>query len=349
MKEKLKSFFESFKSLEKPRKRLLIVVCIIIVLLIIITIISSIIFGKTVGSAGNVAGNLRNTGFAVKKGNKTYLSSTEITDDSAGEKGLYEVTNENTSKIIDKSEHIKSINLYKDYLYYLSINPTSSGTVIRKVVKIKPNGDKKQILVDNIETTTMGKDTLNVSDGWIYFLNSDGKIERIKTNGEKRQPVSDEIVKYFQISGKYIYYTTNDDEFKKMKKNGSGIEKIGNGIDTFQIASNYVYYTNNANQYLTRMNLKDHKEEDIIKTKILTFNVYDKTIYYATAGAENAIFKMKVSGNKSEKIVDLSGSSVNICIAGDWIYYTDLVDNSPYYYTIYRVHKNGKDKQKISI
>lgn len=349
MREKMKNFFTKFKSLEDSRKKLLVTVCIIVVLLIIITIITSIIFGQTLGSAGNVAGNLRNTGFAVKKGNKAYVSSTGITDNSAGTRGLYEITKENTAKLIDESTHIKSINLYKGYLYYLSINPTSSGTVIRQVVKIKPNGDKKQVLVDNIETNTMGTDSLNVSDGWIYFLNSDGKIERVKTNGEKRQPVSDEVVKYFQISGKYIYFTTNDDEFKKMKKDGSGIEKIGSGIDTFQIASNYVYYINNANQYLTRLDLKNNKEEDIVKRKVLTFNVYDKTIYYAINDTEQAIYKMKISGKKNEKLVDLSGASVNICIVGDWVYYTDKVDNSPYYYTIYRMKTNGEDKQKINV
>ena len=350
MREKLKQFSDKFKALDESRKKVLIIVSIVMLVLIVITIITSIMIAKTFGGAGKVAGNLRNSGMAVQKGSKAYVSSTAISDEEAGEKGLYEISNDNTAKLIDKNEYVRSINLDKGYLYYLAINRSNTGNYVRQVIKIKPNGEKRQILVDDIETTSVGNDALNVSDGWIYFLNGDKNLERVKTNGSKRQPVSSEVMTYFQISGNRIYYTTNDDEFKRMKKDGSSIEKIGRGIELFQIVENDVYYLSKADGKLMALNMKTNNERTVIDKKLKTFNIYEKTIYYAVnENNEQAIYKMKLSGKNNEKIVDLSSANVIICIVGDWIYYTDLVENSPYYYALYRVKTNGKDRQKVNI
>ena len=94
----------------------------------------------------------------------------------------------------------------------------------------------------------------------------------------------------------------------------------------------------------------ENNERTVIDKKLKTFNIYEKTIYYAVnENNEQAIYKMKLSGKNNEKIVDLSSANVIICIVGDWIYYTDLVENSPYYYALYRVKTNGKDRQKVNI
>lgn len=348
--EFLKKVSEKFSTLDDQKKKVLSIVTIIIIALIVITIISSIILGQTVGSAGKVTGNLRNSGFAVGKGKKTYVSSTIITDPDSGKNGVYEINSKGVATLIDENEYVKSINMYKGNLYYLAINPSKTGNYIRQVVKIKPNGEKKEILVDNIETSSIGNDALNVSDGWIYFLNSDNKLEKVRIKDQKRQPVADEEISYFQISGKYIYYTTKDDEFKRMKKNGSSIEKIENGIDSFQIVGNDVYYISKANQYLMKLNLKDNTDKEVIERKIKTFNIYEKTIYYAVnEESEQAIYKKKINGKKIEKVTDLSSANVIIAVVGKWIYYTDKVEDSPYYYTIYRVKINGTEKKEINI
>lgn len=356
MKEKMKflsNFLEKFKSLDESKKKILsitaIVVAVIIVLIIIISIIAS-----NVGGADKTSGNLRNEGFAAGKGNTAYISSTVAYNSNAKNKGLIEVSSKNTTKVLDENEFVKSINLYKGNLYYLAINKTSTGKYTRQVVKIKTNGEKKEVLVDNIETTSVGNDTLNVNDGWVYFLNADSKIEKVKiSNKDKRQPVSDEEVSYFQISGKYIYYATKDDEFKRMKKDGTSIEKLGNGIDTFQVVSNDVYYISKANGYLMKLDLKENKESTVVEKKVQTFNIYEKTIYYAVntgnGEGEQALYKMNLNGKKNQKIVDLSSANIKICVVGKWIYYTDKLDDSPYYYTVYRVQANGKNKEKVNI
>lgn len=349
--EVLKKINENFKNLEEKQKKFIIIITIIIAAIIVISIITSIVFAINSNDAGKVVGNLNNEGFVVGKGSKAYVSNTLIdSGKKASEKGLYEITSKNESKLITTDEYIKSINSYKGYLYYIAINKSGSGNYIRQIVKVKPNGENKQILVDNIETTSIGNSSLNVSDGWIYYTNSDSKLEKVKINGEKRQQLDDEEIERFQISGKYIYYTTKDDDFKRMEKDGSGIKKIENGIASFQIVSNEVYYISKSNGHLMKLNLKDNTETEVVNKKIKTFNIYEKTIYYAVNdGTERAIYKMKLSGKKKEKIVELESANVFLCVVDNWIYYTDKVENSPYYYTIYRIKTNGEKREAVNI
>lgn len=347
----LKNISERFKTIDEKQKKFIIIISIIIASLIVISVITSITLSLTINDAGKVAGNLSNEGFVVQKGNKAYISNTLINSgEESIQNGLYEMSNNNTSKLITNDEYVKSINIYKGELYYLAINKAENGNYIRQVVKIKPNGEKKQILVDDIETTTIANNSLNVSDGWVYYTNSDNKLEKVKKNGEKRQQISDEEIVKFQISGKYIYYTTKDDDFKRMKKNGSSIEKIENGIDSFQIISNDVYYISKSNGHLMKLNLKDNTDTEIVDKKVKTFNIYGKTIYYAVNEVqEHAIYKINTNGKKNEKIVELESANVFICVTGKWIYYTDKVEDSPYYYCIYRIKKNGENKEAINI
>lgn len=358
----LKEISERFKVLENSQKRLIIIVSVVLLLLIIISIVTSIIFAGTVDSAGKVVGNLNNKGFAVAKGNKVYLSNSGIKDEKDSKNALYEVTEDNKVKLIEESEWIKSINYYKGYLYFLSmsISDNSNGEYIRQIIKMKPNGEKREVLVDNIETISIENASLNVSDGWVYYLNSDKKLEKVKTNGEKRQQISDETISRFQISGKYIYYTSEDEEFGKMKKDGSGKEKIESGIGMFQVVGKDLYYISAANKHLMKLDLSikdNHQDEEVISKAISTFNIYEKTIYYAVNEVdeggnetEQAIYKMKTNGKKNEKIVDLLSSvNTSICIAGDWIYYTDKVQDSPYYFATYRVKTNGEKQSRVNI
>ena len=99
-----------------------------------------------------------------------------------------------------------------------------------------------------------------------------------------------------------------------------------------------------------KLNLKDNTDKEVIERKVKTFNIYEKTIYYAVnEDSEQAIYKKKINGKKTEKVTDLSSANVIISVVGKWVYYTDKIEDSPYYYTIYKVKTNGEDKQKVNI
>ena len=121
--EKLRKISERFKLLDESRKKFLIIISIVLLVIIIITIIASIMLSQVIGSAGKVAGNLRNSGMVVRKGNKDYVSSTSITDENTGEKGLYTINSK--ENILGENNKTKDFTLDKEkkeeILYILEI------------------------------------------------------------------------------------------------------------------------------------------------------------------------------------------------------------------------------------
>lgn len=343
---------EKFKALEPEKKKLITIISIIVIILIIVTIITSIIFAVGTNNAGKVIGNINNGSFAVKNGGKVILTNTAINSGNDLEKGIYEIdlNNNDETTLITQDEYVKSLIKYRGNIYYVAANQADNGNYIKQIIKMKPNGKNKQVLVDNIETTSIGNSTMNISDGWVYYLNAEYKLEKVKTNGEKRQQIADEEIETFQISGNNIYYLTRDNEFKKMKKDGSQIEEIEKGIGNFQVVNNDVYYISRSNYYLMKLDLKTKEETEIVNKKVKTFNIYKKTIYYATNETEDrAIYSTNLNGKKHKKIVDLLSANNFICIVGNWIYYTDKIEDSIYNDAVYRIKTNGKDKEMINI
>ncbi len=353
MKEKFKfltNIPEKFKSLEPEKKRLITICAVIVVVLVILTVISIIIPANS-NNGDKIVGNLNNTGFATQKGNKVYISNTLIgTSDTNQKKGIYEIDKKGNAKLVTSDQYAKSMMMYEDSLYYIAVNTKENGNYVKQIIKMKPDGSKKEVIVDNIENTTIDDSGLNISDDWIYYLNSEHKIEKVKVNGEKRKQISDEEIDYFQIDGKYIYYLTKDYEFKRMKKDGSSNEEIEKGIGKFQVNDNNIYYISRANEHLMKLTIKDKKETEVISKKIKTFNIYDNTIYYATKENEDkAIYKSKINGSKEEKIVDISSENVYICVIDNWVYYTDKIETNYYEYKLYKVKANGEGKETINI
>ncbi len=352
MEGKKSNFFvniaDKWSTVEPSRKKFIIIVGIIVIALLVLTIVSTVLVIKSFNSAGKVAGNLNNEGFAVQKGSSVFITNSLINPDKSG---LYEITKNNTSVPIEESEYIKSINYTGGYLYFLEINKNQDSKYTRQIIKMKPDGSKREVLVNDIETITPGNYSLKVSSGWVYYINAENKLEAIKTNGKNRKQISDEEIAKFQVYGKYIYYSTRDSDFRRMKTDGSHIENISSGIDNFQISGSYAYYISKANHHLVKIDLNENKEEEAIAKYVRTFNIVNDTIYYVTQVNNNevAMYKVKTNGKKDEKIVDLQSVNVYINVIGDWIYYTDYTEDSIYYYSIYKIRTNGKDKQKVNL
>ena len=352
MEGKKSNFFvniaDKWSTIEPSRRKFIIIIALVVIALLILTIVSTVLVVRNVGDAGKIAGNLNNDGFAAQKGSSIYISNSMIDSDTVG---LYEITKNNTTRLVEKSDYIKSINYKGGYLYFLETNKNQDDKYTRQVVKMKPDGSKRQVLVGDMETSTPGNFSLKVSNGWVYYINAENKLEAVKTNGKNRKQISEEEISRFQIVGKLIYYTTRDSEFRRMKIDGSGIENINNNIDIFQIVGSDAYYISKANHNLMKIDLRNNTEEKVIDKHVRIFNIVNKDIYYVTQINNNevALYKVKTNGKKDEKIVDVQSVNVYINVIGDWIYYTDYRENSIYYYSIYKVRTNGKDRQEVNI
>ena len=156
MKEKIKfltNIPEKFKSLEPEKKRLITICAVIVVVLVILTVISIIIPANS-NNGDKIVGNLNNTGFATQKGNKVYISNTLIgTSDTNQKKGIYDIDKKGNAKLVTSDQYAKSMMMYEDSLYYIAVNTKENGNYVKQIIKMKPDGSKKEVIVDNIENT----------------------------------------------------------------------------------------------------------------------------------------------------------------------------------------------------
>jgi len=158
--EVLKKVSENFKNLDEKKRKFIIIIAIAIVAIIVITIATSIIFGLNSNTAGKVIGNLNNEGFAVGKGSKAYISNTLIdSGKKASEKGLYEITSKNESKLITTDEYVKSVDCNKrDYDSYYRIaellndldKKDEAITMLQNLLQNKPEYYKASTLLGEL-------------------------------------------------------------------------------------------------------------------------------------------------------------------------------------------------------
>ena len=378
--EKVKDFFKSIadcftrvienvKNMERKNKIILAVISIVVLVLLVVLIVSL----TSRYRYGNTAGNINNAGYVVKDGSGVVLSYVNTYDSSEEtekyqKSGVYGVKSNGKVKTYETFEdkiYAYSINKVGNWVYYMKIDENNSTRDI-----VKTNGKKRIVLVDNMssyeentEHLLENYELLQVAGKYVYYINENLNITRIKTNGKEKTIIRDEIkVSDFQVYKDYIYINNIDGEFIKVSLKDFEDETMLKNINAnnFQVEGKYIYYIDKANK-LVRTNLDGEEEKVIVDKEVKSFNVVKNDVYYfAEYKAENAkegavgitnayaIFKLNVKKNETTKVVNTEASYSNINVAGKWIYYNDKIANDYYYYTIYRVKVDGTEKEDLA-
>ena len=208
---------ENIKNLTKKSKILLGIVTILI-------LISSIMVGTRYG---NKSGNINNNGFAVKNSGSTiisYINTVDISDNSENYKnsGVFEINSKGKAKIyevFDEKVYAYSVNKSGNWIYYMKVDENTSSRSI-----IKTNGKKSITLVENLSSYEKNTDYLlnnyqlmYVVGDYVYYINENLNLSRIKVNGKTKEVIRDEIkVSDFQVYNGYIYINNTDDELIKV-------------------------------------------------------------------------------------------------------------------------------------
>ena len=363
--EKVKSFFskigESFKGiidkvkgLGKKNKIILSVICAVILILLVIGILVLIFSSNKLVSAGN----MNNRGMVDSSGGKTYFvyyNSNVENEEEFEKRGLYEMSGKNT-KLLVNGDDIRSVNAIGNWVYYVTISPDDFH---REVVKIRTNGKEKTVLVDDIEVDPqeddISCDDMIVYKDKVYFIGTKNKLEVISKKGKDRKELGNEKVSSFQIVGDKIYFLTSDYELKKMSLSGKDTEEVSPvNMISFQVVKNQIYYINMNDNYLKRMDLDGENDEVVIEDIVGAYNITNGKLYYQKQRDDEgniAIYKRELNKEDDEdtKVVDLKGEWTRICIDGNYIYYIDEIEDNFYYYTLFRVKTDGKDKEEIKV
>lgn len=359
---------ESIKNMEKKNKIILGVVTGVILIALIILIIVLAIGTRY----GNTIGNTNNQGYAVKDGSKVIVSykntsDSEETSENYQRSGVYSISSNGkveTYETFGDKTYAYSISKVGNWVYYMKVDEINSTRDI-----VKTNGNKRTVLVDdmssyekNTEYLLENYQLMEVVDDYVYYINENLNLSRVKTNGKVKEVIRDDIeVSDFQIYDGYIYINNTDNEFIKVNLKDFEDRTVLSNINAndFQVEKKYIYYLDKSDK-LVRTNLDGEEETVIVDKEVKSFNVVKNDIYYFSeyegnseegqAGAANsyAIFRLNTKKNETSKIVETSVAHSSINVVGKWIYYNDKIENDYYYSTIYRVKTDGTEKEDLS-
>ena len=175
------------------------IIFVVAILLVICIFINS-------NKAGNTIGNIRNYGYAVEADNWIYYLAP---NEDSTQIGIFkEKNNGKDNKQIYMSEiDIVSLNVYKDYIYFIGTAPESyleADDVDNKIYRMKTDGTGLEVLNDNELNNDCYE--IYVINNQIYYIGLNAEICKMDLNGANKTVIADNGTGYLGITDKYIIY-----------------------------------------------------------------------------------------------------------------------------------------------
>lgn len=303
-----------------PKILLIIAIIAILVGIALYCMYAGIININTVGSR---IGNIRNYGYAVEQGNRIYyLAPNELST----KVGIFSVNKDGEDKkeIFMNDTDILSLNIYGNYLYFITIIETNeTGEYDNKICRVKKDGTDFEVINDN-EFNDYCYEIYAVKNK-IYYIGEDSNVYKMNLDGSNRELVSAEGTGYVGITDKYIIY--ND----YVQEPATEEEKLNLDLE---------YKT-------CIMNLDGSNKRDIVEGKrMYTVNIYEDTVYYTDFDLN--IHKCNIDGTNDVLISETEAYNLNV--HNGYIYYLNYADieNGDETICIYRVNLDGTDEKEIA-
>lgn len=338
-------------------------ICLSVIILIICTMLtcSACMTGETisepsntteVNTFGNTSGNHANGAFVAVQGDWVYIILENYLDSST--RIVSKRSLDDTEETYWFNTAAGSLNVVGDELFYID-------NASREVYKSQTDGKKR--MGTSIES---GSDFQVVGD-WVYYLSfDDGSLFKARTDGKRKKRIMKDYSynRYFYVDGNRIFYTTawvSDDPMGlySVGTNGKGKTALisEQAVRCFVVDKDWIYYVlvspDSQITGIWKMR-KDGSEKTKISEDVGTttgdggkINIADGWIYYCNIFDDIGIHKIRTDGTERTKLND--DITDNLCLAGDWIYYRVVVDSQQPKGDLYRVRKDGTDRQKVTI
>lgn len=342
-----------------PVALLLIIIAVLLVVIVCVEIktkaLTNLIFkndsiGITVGNNNN------NYGYANTDGKWIYYMT--LSED-ASKIDIARIKKDGTEKevIIEKDWEIYSINVYKNYLYFIAFEPVSDEDTYQNNKIYRMSLDGKELTVINDNKFNDDCRTIYVTNDRIFYIGEDYNIYSMDLLGGDRTKISGNQTGYIGITNDYILYNDypenpeSETDFVTYIMNIDGTNpRIVNGQRLYNpnIIGDEIYYVNGDNSEIHKINVNGENDTLVYKSPAYNMNVSGDYIYYLNYKNENAdsedepvcIHRVKVDGTGHEVISEMKNYSSFIDVAGDWVYYTDHDDNN-YYINLIKTDGNG--------
>lgn len=356
----------NFKSMNKenssPNKiKKIINMCVFVIILIMLIFIISALFGNDKHNIlGNTIGNVINYGYTAIQGDWIYFI---YPNEQNSKIGIYKIKTNGKEKqkvIMENIDDIVSINVYKDYIYFigtLSGEYSANDTVDNKIYRVKTDGTDLEVINDNFFNNSCRE--IYVVNDLIYYIGLDANIYTMNLDGTDKKMFFENGAGYLGVTDKYIIYNVNENKTTAeneseniegtedseeieyvtyiMNLDGSNSRPIleGQRLYSVNIEDDYIYFTNDDKK-ICRTKLDSNKTEIVINTEAYNLNICDGYGYYLTYSSEEqdalAIYRVNLEGalRSAQKITDLNAYTMFINVVGEYVSYMDRGENNAF-------------------
>lgn len=238
-----------------------------------------------------------------------------------------------------------------DWIYFANTGDRN------RLYRIRVDGTDKQKLFDEDPV-----DSINVNNGWIYCIAGDvdcgGYIYRLRTDGGSPQQLSEDLFTWICFHDGRIYYqkTCLNGEFGWMNTDGTDqhvLDRTGSGGFNINavISDKCIYYSvwtyNQGSNMVSTYRMSADGSGKVQISSGQTTTIYNPIILqggdwiYYTNVPDNSLYRMRTDGSGSTLV--LKGKLILLNISGDRLYYT-LQDEKG----IFRMRLDGSDREKIT-
>lgn len=348
----------SFEMLKNNKKAKICCIVLAIIISVILILLGAFIYSKADNSVGNTIGNIRNYGYGASDGKWNYYLAP---NDESTKVGIYKIKNngEEKTELLMNDLDVVSINVYKDYVFFIGIGiegPSEEDTTDNKIYRMKTDGTDLTVINDN-EFHNECYEIYATQNG-VFYIGTDNNIYKMNLDGSNKRLVSDNGTGYIGITDKYIIYNVEDEELADyvtyiMDIDGQNPRPIieGSRLYSVDISGDYVYYTDNDKQ-ICRTKIDSGVSETILETTAYNLNLNDGYLYflnYTDAANEDysvCVYRLKADGSQKEPetIKKLASYSSYIDVVGDWVMYMDYDETSTF---INFVKTDGSEENKV--
>ena len=317
--------------------------------LVVIALILFIVLLKNNFSShvGAEIGNVRNFGYSCTDGKHIYFLAPNA---DATEEIIYKANKDGTNIVelynVGPDDNILSINVYDNYLYYVSTkdNPEDPEDDYYNVIyRLKTNGKSEPEILNENEFNNQCYE-IYVINGRIYYIGEDSNIYKMNLDGSHRTLVSDNKTGYLGINEDYIVYNvivneeTLECETHIMNLDGSNDQALikGRRLYSISIKDDYVYYTN-SDKKIYRTKIGSGLDELVCDTQAYNLNLSGDYIYFFTYMDSTAsdfsvgLFRVKADVNQEPELVrQLEAYSQFLNVLGNYVMYVDTNDVESY-------------------
>lgn len=246
---------------------------------------------------------------------------------SASDK-LYKIKPNGDEKTEISDIEVMNFVIYEDRIYYTEDN---EGVIY----SCKTDGSDQTFICEK-QRTPLPDRSLDVVDGWIYFINRFHTLYKIRTDGTDLTQLTDEWVWDFSIDGEWLYYSTLENNYfyqlYRMRTDGTHNTQLTQencGAADFDAGTYYddwLYYVDEPGTSIYKVRFDGSDKEKITdrdRFSSLFFKVIGDWVYYVNGGENSGLYKVKTDGSEHTKITDVIPDARFVDVWDNWLIYMD--------------------------